>query len=174
MNLIKSHAWYHISLITFPNKDLPCNKKTILNLVPKKCNFTHFLYHLVAPYGYIIVNYGIISFNFNCIMELKQFYNIATKVSGRKKVLLLLVIYLTDNRLHDNGLYNLCNVLLGAVLSRGWLRNDGIKINHAWRTTIPYYYKRNRLYNISQSSVFNYCDVYDMYDYHTVLFKHAL
>ena len=30
-----------------------------------------------------------------CIMQLKQFYNKATKVSSRKKVLLLLVIYLT-------------------------------------------------------------------------------
>ena len=29
-------------------------------------------------------------------MQLKQFYNIATEVSSRKKVLLLLVIYLTD------------------------------------------------------------------------------
>ena len=32
----------------------------------------------------------------NCSMQLKQFYNIATKVSSRKKVLLLLVIYLTE------------------------------------------------------------------------------
>ena len=28
-------------------------------------------------------------------MQMKQFYNIATKVSSRRKVLLLLVIYLT-------------------------------------------------------------------------------
>ena len=56
-----------------------------------------FLYHWVASYGYIIVDLCIISFNLNCIMQLKQFYNIATKVSSRKKVLLLLVIYLTDN-----------------------------------------------------------------------------
>ena len=31
----------------------------------------------------------------NCIMQLKQFYNIAIKVSSRKKVFLFLVIYLT-------------------------------------------------------------------------------
>ena len=41
-------------------------------------------------YGYIMVDSCIISFNFNCIMQLKQFYNI---VSSRKKTLLLLVIY---------------------------------------------------------------------------------
>ena len=44
-----------------------------------------FLYHLVASYGYIIVDLSKISFNLNGIMQLKQFYNIATKVSGRKK-----------------------------------------------------------------------------------------
>ena len=36
-------------------------------------------------YGYIIVDLCIISFNLNCIMQLKQFYTIATKVSSRKK-----------------------------------------------------------------------------------------
>ena len=35
--------------------------------------------------GYIMVDSCIISFNLNCIMQLKQFYNIATKVSSRKK-----------------------------------------------------------------------------------------
>ena len=49
----------------------------------------------MTPYGYVIVNSCIISFNCNCIMQLKQFYNIATKVTSRKKVLLLSVIYLT-------------------------------------------------------------------------------
>ena len=45
-----------------------------------------FLYHWVTSYGYtyMIVNSCIISFNLNCIMQLKQFYNIATKVSSRK------------------------------------------------------------------------------------------
>ena len=52
-------------------------------------------------YGYIIVDWCIISFNLNCIMQFKQFYNIASKVRSRKKVLLLLVIYLTDHaRIH--------------------------------------------------------------------------
>ena len=39
----------------------------------------------MTSYGYNIVDSGIISFNLNCIMQLKQFYNIATKVSSRKK-----------------------------------------------------------------------------------------
>ena len=47
--------------------------------------YTFFFYHHVTSFGYIIVNSGIISFNLNCIMHLKQFYNIATKVSSRKK-----------------------------------------------------------------------------------------
>ena len=50
----------------------------------KKWNFAHFLYHWVTSYGYIIVGSCIIPFNLNCIMQLKQFYNIATKVSSRK------------------------------------------------------------------------------------------
>ena len=43
------------------------------------------LYHQVASYDYIIVDSCIISFKWNCIMELKQLYNIATEVSSRKK-----------------------------------------------------------------------------------------
>ena len=43
-----------------------------------------FLYHLVTSYGYIIVALCIISFNMNRIMQLKQLFNISTKVSGRK------------------------------------------------------------------------------------------
>ena len=35
-------------------------------------------------FGYIIVDACIISLNLNCILQLKQFYNIATKVSCRK------------------------------------------------------------------------------------------
>ena len=35
INLIKSHAWYHTSLTTFPNQYLPCNKKMLLNSLPK-------------------------------------------------------------------------------------------------------------------------------------------
>ena len=55
----------------------------LLNLVPK-WNFTHFLYYQVTSYGYIKVDSCIISFNLNWIMRLKQFYDIATKVSSRK------------------------------------------------------------------------------------------
>ena len=44
-----------------------------------------FLYHQVTSYGCIIVDLCMISFNLNWIMQLKQFYNIATKVSSRKK-----------------------------------------------------------------------------------------
>ena len=36
-------------------------------------------------------------------MQLKQFYDIATTVSSRKKVLLFLVIYLTDKVYQENG-----------------------------------------------------------------------
>ena len=39
----------------------------------------------MTSYGYIIMGSCIISFNLNCIMRLKQFCNIATKVSSRKK-----------------------------------------------------------------------------------------
>ena len=35
-------------------------------------------------------------------MQLKQFYNIATEVSSRKKVLLILVIYLTAEVVKGN------------------------------------------------------------------------
>ena len=44
-----------------------------------------FFYHLVTSDGDIIVDSCMISFNLNCIMWLKQFYDIATKVSCRKK-----------------------------------------------------------------------------------------
>ena len=44
-----------------------------------------FLYHQMTCFGYIIVDSCISSFNLNCIMQLKQFYNIATKVSSRKR-----------------------------------------------------------------------------------------
>ena len=44
-----------------------------------------FLYHKATSYGYILVDLCIISFNLNCVMQLKQFYNIATKVTNRKK-----------------------------------------------------------------------------------------
>ena len=40
-----------------------------------------FLYH---SYGYIIEDSCMISFTLNCIMQLKQFYNKATKVSSGK------------------------------------------------------------------------------------------
>ena len=53
----------------------------------------------MTSYDYIIVDSFIILFNLKCIMQLKQYCNIATKVSNRKKMLLFLVIYLTDTRL---------------------------------------------------------------------------
>ena len=37
----------------------------------------------MTSYGYNIVDSCIISFDLNFIMELKQFYNIATKVSSK-------------------------------------------------------------------------------------------
>ena len=43
-----------------------------------------FLYHQLTSYGYVIVNSCITSFHLNCIMQLKQIYNIATQVSSRK------------------------------------------------------------------------------------------
>ena len=55
-----------------------------------------FLYYQEASYGYIMVDLCIILFKLNYIMQLKQFYNIVTKFSSRKNVLLLLVIYLTN------------------------------------------------------------------------------
>ena len=39
----------------------------------------------MTSFGYIIVVSCIISLNLNCILQLKQFYNIATKFSCRKK-----------------------------------------------------------------------------------------
>ena len=60
----------------------------------------------------------IISFNLNCIMQSKQFYNIATKFSCRKKVLLLLVINLTgENSIHTEKAgdgkvyYDICTIM---------------------------------------------------------------
>ena len=43
-----------------------------------------FLHHSVTSYGYVIVESFIISFSLNCIMQLKQFYNIAINVSSKK------------------------------------------------------------------------------------------
>ena len=65
------------------------------------------LYHQMTFYGYIVVDSCIILFNLNCVIQFKQFYKIATKVSSRKKVLLLLVIYLT--------VYSECSLELNAV-----------------------------------------------------------
>ena len=39
----------------------------------------------MTSYGYIIVDLCIISFDLKCIMQFNQLYNIATKVSSRKK-----------------------------------------------------------------------------------------
>ena len=44
-----------------------------------------FLYHQGTSSGYITVDSFRISFNLNCIIQLKQFYNIAAKDSSRKK-----------------------------------------------------------------------------------------
>ena len=44
-----------------------------------------FLYHQATSYGYIIVDSCIMSFNLNCIMQLRQLYDLTTKVSCRKK-----------------------------------------------------------------------------------------
>ena len=94
INLIKSHAWYHTSLITFANECFQCKKKMLLNFVAIMKFYTSF-YIIKWLCVAILLDSCIISFNLNCIMQLKQFYNIATKVSNRTKVLLLLVIYLT-------------------------------------------------------------------------------
>ena len=51
INLIKSHAWYHTLLITFPNECLPCNKKMLLNLVAKLKFYTSFLHSGRRPTG---------------------------------------------------------------------------------------------------------------------------
>ena len=58
--------------------------KKLLNFVAKNEILHIFLYRLVASYVYIIDYSCIISFNLNRVMELKQFYNIATKVRSRK------------------------------------------------------------------------------------------
>ena len=76
--LYKSHqiaCWYHTSSITFQNECLPCNKKMLLNLVSKM------KFDISCSYGYIIVDSCIMSFNSNHVMQLKQFYYIATRVT---------------------------------------------------------------------------------------------
>ena len=55
----------------------------------------YFYKHEVNSSGYIIEDSCMISFDLIRIMQLKQFYNVATKVSSRKKVLPLLLIFLT-------------------------------------------------------------------------------
>ena len=66
----------------------------LLNLVPKIKFYT--LLISLSDFLWLYYNGSVHTFNnLNCIMQLKQFYKIATKVSSRKKVLLLLVIYLT-------------------------------------------------------------------------------
>ena len=71
-----------------------------------------------------MVHLCIISFNLNCIMRLKQFYNIATKVNSRKKVLLLLVIYLTDELVRAKILrpLKLGSPNWNQICKRPWLR----------------------------------------------------
>ena len=66
----------------------------LLNLVPKMKFYT--LLISLSDFLWLYYNGSVHTFNnLNCIMQLKQFYKIATKVRSRKKVLLLLVIYLT-------------------------------------------------------------------------------
>ena len=67
----------------FPNECLPCNIKMLLNLVAnmKFCTSFYIIKWLLMAI-YIVYSCRI-SFNLNCII--KQFYNIATKVSSRKK-----------------------------------------------------------------------------------------
>ena len=80
MQNIDMHAWYHASLITFPNECLPCNKKIRLNLVSKMKFYTSiYIIKWLLMAIYIIVDSRKLSFNFNCIMKLKQFKNIVTK-----------------------------------------------------------------------------------------------
>ena len=73
-----SHLIYHFSKWMFTvwqeNATKFGSKNEILH---------NFSYHWVTSEGYIIVDSYIISFNLNCIMQLKQFYNIATKVSTK-------------------------------------------------------------------------------------------
>ena len=84
IHFIQLHDWYHTLLITFPNECLPCNKKMLLNLVAKNEILHIFLYHEVTSCGYMIVDTCMIPLNLNFIMQLKQFYNIATTVSSNK------------------------------------------------------------------------------------------
>ena len=51
----------------------------------QKGNLPIHLYHQVTSYRYFIVDSCIHSLNLKCIIQLKQFYNIATKVSSTKK-----------------------------------------------------------------------------------------
>ena len=50
-----------------------------------KNDILHIFYIIKLLKWHIIVDSCIILFNLNCIMQLKQFYNRATKVSSRKK-----------------------------------------------------------------------------------------
>ena len=57
----------------------------LLNLIPK-LNFTHFFYIIKwLILALLMLISCIIAFHLNCIMQLKQFYDIASKVSCRKK-----------------------------------------------------------------------------------------
>ena len=54
-----------------------------------KIKFHTIIYHYVTSYGYIImiiVDSSMIWFHFDCIMQLKIFYHIATNVCNRKSV----------------------------------------------------------------------------------------
>ena len=85
--------------VCFPNECLLCNRKMLLHLVTKMKYYTSFyIIKWLLMAGYIIVDSCVNWHNFYRIVLLKKFYNIATKVSGRK--VLRLVIYLTDQSIY--------------------------------------------------------------------------
>ena len=64
----------------------PFARKMLLNLVAK-INLHTFKYHYMTSHGYIImiiVDFCMILFQFDCIMQLKKSYHIATNVCSRK------------------------------------------------------------------------------------------
>ena len=85
VNLIKSHAWYHTSLIT-SKWMFTVWHEMLLNLVSKMKFYTFSISISESLWQYYI-GFSIISFNSNLsfIMQLKQLFYIATKVCSRKR-----------------------------------------------------------------------------------------
>ena len=105
----------------------------------------------MTSYGDIIVDSCIISFSLNCIMQLKQFYNIATKVSSRKRCNYFwwstwLVYWGTT--LITHGLYNRHPI----TCPQRW--DMGVFIMILWRNKLCYF--RNQ----PHSSLINHCIVH--------------